>query len=29
MALKAGINDFGRIGKHVFRAAKAGSGDID
>src|SRR5918999_1369529 len=29
MALKAGINGFGRIGRNVFRAAKAAGADID
>jgi glyceraldehyde 3-phosphate dehydrogenase len=29
MALKAGINGFGRIGRNVFRAAHAGGADID
>ena len=29
MALKAGINGFGRIGRNVFRAAHARGADID
>ncbi|MFL5897031.1 MAG: type I glyceraldehyde-3-phosphate dehydrogenase [Solirubrobacterales bacterium] len=29
MAVKVGINGFGRIGRNVFRAAKAASADID
>src|SRR5919107_5198167 len=29
MALKAGINGFGRIGRNVFRAAHAAGADID
>ncbi|MEA2456631.1 MAG: Glyceraldehyde 3-phosphate dehydrogenase, binding domain, partial [Thermoleophilaceae bacterium] len=29
MALKAGINGFGRIGRNVFRAAHARGEDID
>src|SRR5438445_2113111 len=29
MALKAGINGFGRIGRNVFRAAHAQGADID
>jgi glyceraldehyde 3-phosphate dehydrogenase len=29
LALKAGINGFGRIGRNVFRAAKAAGADID
>src|ERR671917_624485 len=29
MALKAGINGFGRIGRDVFRAAHAAGADID
>ena len=29
MAVKVGINGFGRIGRNVFRAAKAAGADID
>src|SRR3954470_12709048 len=29
MALRVGINGFGRIGRNVFRAAHAGGADID
>ncbi|HEX8049877.1 MAG TPA: glyceraldehyde 3-phosphate dehydrogenase NAD-binding domain-containing protein, partial [Solirubrobacterales bacterium] len=29
MAVKVGINGFGRIGRNVFRAAKAANADID
>ena len=29
MALKAGINGFGRIGRNLFRAAHARGADID